>query len=107
MKHFLLGMIVCALICLTQTTSIAQAPVPIFEDEEFVTANGSPITLSLGHASPCVVDWDGDGIKDLLVGQYTSGKIRFYKNTGTNSAPVLTNYSFLQADGSDISLPSG
>jgi hypothetical protein len=83
------------------------AQAPSFMKKEFVEANGMPITLSIGHADPCVVDWDGDGVKDLLVGQYSSGKIRFYKNSGTNSNPVLTTYTFLQADGNDIVLPSG
>jgi len=105
MKPFVLGILLSALALWAQADLSAQAPV--FENEELIYANGSPITLSIGHADPCVVDWDGDDIKDLLVGQYSSGKIRFYKNSGTNSAPVLTTYSFLKADGVDITLPSG
>jgi hypothetical protein len=80
---------------------------PEFQDWVYVNAGGSPIAMSLGHAAPCVVDWDGDGLKDLLVGQYTSGKIRFYKNSGTNSAPLFTTFTYLQADGVDIALPFG
>ena len=83
------------------------AQAPTFRKWEYVKANNNPILLSIGHAAPCVVDWDGDGIKDLLVGQFTSGKIRFYKNSGTDCFPVFTNFTYLQADGKDIVLPSG
>ena len=38
---------------------------------------------SLGHSGPWVEDVDGDGIKDLVVGDF-SGLFRFYRNEGTN-----------------------
>jgi hypothetical protein len=38
--------------------------------------------------SPYVVDWDGDGSKDLLVGTERSS-VHFYRNTGTNTKPQL------------------
>lgn len=59
------------------------------------------------YGAPCVVDWDGDGVKDLILGQFSSGNIRFYKNEGTNENPVFNSYSLLYADGSPISVPSG
>jgi hypothetical protein len=83
------------------------AETPNFQAWNYVNASGSPIQLSVGHAAPCVVDWDGDGLKDLLVGQYSGGMIRLYLNSGTNSAPVFTSYTYLQADGSTIQLPYG
>ncbi len=72
-----------------------------------INANGAPIVLSVGHANPLVHDWNGDGLKDLIVGQFSFGKIRFYPNEGTITDPVFTGYTFMQADGSDISLSSG
>ena len=99
MKNFITA------ILLLPSLLIAQAPP--FGPVDYVKANGSPITVDVGHANPCVVDWDGDGLKDLLVGQFGSGKIRFYKNSSTNEAPVFTDFSYLQSDGSDISLSSG
>lgn len=72
-----------------------------------VTSGGSPITLAVGHANPLVVDWNGDGLKDLMVGQYSGGKIRFYQNNDSNDSPVFDGYSYLQADGIDISVSSG
>jgi hypothetical protein len=47
------------------------------------------------------VDWDEDGDKDLLVGEY-SGYVRHYENIGTASVPVLTYRGQIQAGGSAI-----
>jgi hypothetical protein len=46
--------------------------------------------------SPYVVDWDGDGKRDLLVGTEGSA-VMFYRNTGTNKKPQL-------AEGKDLGL---
>ena len=86
---------------------VLMAQPPSFGPVDYVKAGGNPITVTSGHANPCVVDWDGDGLKDLIIGQFSGGKIRFYKNSGTNEVPVFTDFSYLQADGSDISLSSG
>src|SRR4051794_9751298 len=50
-------------------------------------AAGKPIDTAIGHAAPFVVDWDGDGVRDLLVGQFGEGIFWIYKNIGTNEAP--------------------
>jgi hypothetical protein len=47
-----------------------------------------PIDTAVGHAAPLVVDFDGDGKKDLLVGQFGDGILWFYKNIGTNAQPL-------------------
>src|SRR5438552_400818 len=36
-----------------------------------------------GHCGPWVADVDGDGVNDLVVGDF-SGLFRYYRNTGTN-----------------------
>jgi hypothetical protein len=86
--------------------TVAATP-PMFDDYVLVYANGNPIQVSGGHADPCMKDWDGDGVQDLLVGQYSGGNIRFYRNVGTNSAPEFTTFEYLYADGSIISMPYG
>ena len=37
---------------------------------------------SPGYAAPCWADLDGDGKKQLLVGQFKDGKIRVFKHLG-------------------------
>jgi hypothetical protein len=65
-----------------------------------VTGRPEPL-VSQGHglAAPAYWDWDGDGLKDLLIGEFGSGSefgrnmgnfIRVYPNTGTESQPVFS-----------------
>lgn len=48
--------------------------------------------------SVCVVDWDGDGKNDLLMGG-EEAKISFYRNTGTNAKPELMKAEALELRG--------
>ena len=52
-------------------------------------AGGKPIDTAVGHAAPFVADFDGDGVKDLLVGQFGDGILWIYRNEGTNAQPKL------------------
>ena len=88
--------------------SIARAQTPVFDAPVAIQANGTPINVGVGgNASPFVVDWNGDGKQDLLLGQYDGGKVRFYANVGLNYDPVFSTFTYLQADGADISLSYG
>jgi hypothetical protein len=51
-------------------------------------ANGKEIAVPGGDAGPCVADWDGDGLLDLIVG-CGDGSVIFYKNVGTAREPKL------------------
>ena len=62
----------------------------------------APIDVDVGHATPYVVDWDGDGKKDLLVGQFSGGKIRVYRNLGDGK---LATGDWLKADGAVAEIP--
>ncbi|MFC1587069.1 FG-GAP repeat domain-containing protein [Planctomycetota bacterium] len=48
--------------------------------------------------SPYVVDWDGDGVNDLLVGS-DAAKVYFYRNTGSNTKPQLATSDILDLKG--------
>ena len=78
-----------------------------FEKPFRVQAGGKPIDVDIGHAAPYVVDFDGDGVRDLLVGQFGSGRCRIYKNTGTNAAPQFGEFTFLEAGGKVAEVAAG
>jgi hypothetical protein len=78
-----------------------------FEAPVRILADGKPIDVEIGHAAPCVRDFDGDGVRDLLVGQFGHGKLRIYRNQGTDKAPVYGAFTFLQAGGEDATVPAG
>jgi hypothetical protein len=52
-------------------------------------AAGKPIDTHIGHAAPFVGDFDGDGVRDLLVGQFGEGILWIYRNEGTDARPSL------------------
>jgi len=88
--------------------SAAFATTPVFDAPVALEASSTPINVGYGgNASPFVVDWNGDGKQDLLLGQYDGGKVRFYENIGEDTAPVFGDFAYLQADGSEISLTYG
>jgi len=59
---------------------------------------------SWGHCGPWVEDVDGDGERDLVVGDF-SGLFHFYRNQGTNTAPRYAAAVNLQAGGGDAQVP--
>lgn len=61
-----------------------------FEKPILLKAGGEPVKVaSPGYACPTWADWDGDGKKDLLVGQFAKGLITVYKNEGGEGIPTL------------------
>ena len=65
------------------------------------------IDVGTGHAAPLVTDFDGDGVPDLLVGQFEEGKLRIYKNTGTAKAPKLESFTWFRTGEEEGKIPSG
>ena len=79
-------MIRVALICLIALVASAGEPTEFLPPVR-VEADGKPIDTEVGHAAPFVADFDGDGIRDLLVGQFGGGILWIFRNEGTDRRP--------------------
>lgn len=96
MKRF--GLATAALLACASAAAAVE-----FEKPVRLSAGGVPIRVeSPGYAAPCWADVDGDGVKDLLVGQFRGGKILYCKNLGGGE---LAKGEWLQADGKIAEVP--
>lgn len=78
---------------------------PQFEAPKMVHADGKPVTVeSPGYAFPSLADINGDGVNDLVVGQFRSGKIAVYKGAKTENGVTFGAREWLQADGKDAAI---
>ena len=99
--HMLAG---CAAVCLAMVCPGASAELQPGVRLEMA---GKPINGEVGHLVPTVVDWNGDGKKDLIVGQFGKGRIRVYLNEGTDAKPTFKSFKYLDAGEKEIRLPAG
>lgn len=83
--------------------------VPTYSPGQFIYWGGGNVIMADKNGSvPNVGDWNGDGLKDLLVGVYTSGHIFYMENTGTNENPVFeTRVNLTTQSGQPITLSYG
>ncbi len=77
-----------------------------------IEAAGQPIDTEIGHAAPFVSDFDGDGVKDLLVGEFGGGgggrgALLMFRNEGTNTQPKLAAGVKFRQGAKDGTVPSG
>jgi hypothetical protein len=70
-------------------------------------AAGKLIDTEVGHSAPFVGDFDGDGVQDLLVGQFGGGSLWFYRNEGTNAEPRLAAGTKFKEGSRDGCVPAG
>ncbi len=127
-QSWLIGFYVVLLSIVAVPPSFAQrAATPADSNYHFASGirlltGGKPIDVTTGHASPYIYDFDGDGTRDLLVGEFGSGlyrgettsdnsplanaRLRIYLNKGTNAAPRYDGFKYLQAGGENASVPS-
>ncbi len=89
----------------------AQEPAaPVLGPPQRILASGEAITAVTGHAAPFVYDFDRDGKKDLVVGEFgdqeTRGRARIYLNQGSNAAPRFEDFFYLKAAGEFAEVPS-
>jgi hypothetical protein len=76
--------------------------------EELVQAGGVNIIVP-GYSVPSFVYWDGDNLKDLVIGEggggVSAGKVRVYLNVGSESDPQFAGYFYAQSGASDLIVP--
>ncbi|MCR9245915.1 MAG: VCBS repeat-containing protein [bacterium] len=75
---------VCSAVTLLTPATCPQEPTPPrFEAAVAIATPAGPVRLEQpGFAAPCLFDVDGDGRRDLVVGQFAGGKIKIYRSTG-------------------------
>lgn len=80
----------------------------LFDPPFRVSAGDKWIDVDIGHAAPLFLDWDRDGLRDLLVGQFGEGKLRIYRNVGTAREPKFNaDFALFQTRKGLGSIPSG
>ncbi len=78
---------------------------PVLDSGTTIQAGGVDLLVA-NRATPIVDDWDDDGRKDLLVGDW-EGNISIFLNEGTDAAPVYDSSSFLEAGGDIFDIDDG
>ncbi len=78
-----------------------------FEAPVRLTAKGEPIAVDApGFACPTVADVDGDGADDLVVGQFASGKMKFFRNLASaGQVPQYDEAAWIQSQGKPAEVP--
>lgn len=79
-------------------TPVYAPPVPVLQEQADLYAGTLP--------SPTTVDWNGDGVLDIVVGN-SEGFILFFQNTGTDEKPAFLPAVNVQAGGRDIHVQAG
>jgi hypothetical protein len=64
---------------------------PGFKAQPVMLSGGkTPLTVGT-YAAPCFVDWNKDGLNDIVVGEggYSANSVRVWLNTGSRTSPVF------------------
>jgi hypothetical protein len=69
-------------------TGAVCAAIPELEEGVYIQSGNGPLTVNY-FTAPSVIDWNNDGKKDLLVGQFTSGYVWLFLNQGTDAQPAF------------------
>lgn len=65
------------------------------EEPAFSTTNtpvligGEPFAVEGGMSAPQLIDWDGDGLTDVVAGSINASGVYLYRNTGKEGAPAF------------------
>ena len=77
---------------------------PDYVTAQYVQASGGDLDVPSNRSSPAVCDADGDGMKDLLVGN-TNGELLLYTNIGSDDAPTFGDPMYVWSAGAVLDLP--
>jgi hypothetical protein len=69
----------------------------------FAQEDGRDLIVPGRRSSPQIMDFDGDGKKDILTGN-TDGELLLYSNVGTDTKPRFSGYILVEAGGVTIDL---
>ena len=99
----------------TRIENIGTQRRPVFAEPQHFELNGEPLELlngpfddpgslmeaNIGQTAPAYIDWDGDGVLDLVV--LIGRRLLFYRNVGTSAKPKLLPPTDIRAeDGSRL-----
>jgi hypothetical protein len=98
MKRIQVGWLLCC-------AWVAQAA-PELEPAAFLS-DGTNLLTAGTMSAPSVVDWNNDGKKDLLVGQFDQGRVWLYLNRGTDASPVFNGATPVLSGGTQITTSYG
>ncbi len=82
-------------------TGPVSADTPDIEEAVYIYDGSDPME-AYKTLVPVAVDWNNDGLKDLVVGQYTDGYIWLYLNQGTDINPVFDGGTLIESNGAPI-----
>jgi len=100
MKQTVVVMAAFLVLTITSNAGICAELSLVLGPEELVEANSVDIAVP-GYSVPSYVDWNNDGLKDLIIGG-NDGKVRVYLNVGTESNPQFSAYFHAQSNGADL-----
>ncbi|MEZ6104245.1 MAG: VCBS repeat-containing protein [Pirellulaceae bacterium] len=99
-----LGNVQCAVIAAVLAFPVSVCAGDRLHEPVLIVANERPLDVgNTGNSSPFVADFDGDGIKDLLVGQHRGTLLRVYRNLGSNAAPKFGDYHLFRDGDTSLS----
>ena len=84
---------------------VAQRDPELAPAVRLTTTDGEPIDSGAhnGHSGPRLVDFDRDGVLDLIVGTY-HGRLQLYRNVGSAGEPRFADVGLLEVDGEPVKL---
>lgn len=94
--------------CFLVSQTVFAVDLSEFQQPAQIQADGRPIDVQReGHSAPFFGDFDGDGLKDLLVGEFNEGRLRIYRNVGTADEAKFGDFEWFRAGAELGRVPTG